>query len=300
MHKFFPVSFLTFLLAISFLLPVHDVSAETSASGMIRSVISPVFATQKETHNYNYVVCKGAVASAKPSFFARLLAAVGITQSLPAQKLAESSAGCGVWGIIGKVTNSMWSCIPSNVSSTCSNETSKRTDTVYYGAKYTERYGVTFCTITHIYKKGLGTITHSCLGSRTPAPSTTKVTYPPVVDASGIGSYSGSSLISANMRDSFSVTESIESMLTVYPMSGSDYTVPISVTLSQARFNNETKEFNYKSVPCTSITVAGKTLDKNCQTVISVPRNSSVNVTPKAPVPYYTYSVFVSGAITEK
>lgn len=318
MRKFFLSFILIFILAVSFLVPVHNVLAEARAD------IRTVSATQKLTHNYSYVVCPGSVATAKPSFFERLLAAVGIARALPAQKLAEGSADCNVWGIVKKVTDSSWSCSPVVSQSfefgapvICLNEKAKSSETSNFSPKYVESYGITSCTQTHTYTHNytnnngfftsqvpVGTITRSCAGPRALPPTTTKVTYPPTVDASGIGSYSGSSLISANMRDSFSATESLQSLLTALPLggteSGTTYSVPISVALSQMVFNAKTNTFDYVPVSCTSITVAGRALNKYCGTTISVPIGTSVYVTPKAPVPYYTYSVFVNGAITEK
>ena len=223
-----------------------------------------------------------------------------------------------------KVTNSNWSCSPVvrqsgefGAAVICLNEKAKKSETSNYSPEYAKTYGITSFTSTHTYshdytnyngvfvsKEPVGTITNSWTGPKAPPQSTTKVIYPPTVDATGIGSYSGSLLISPNMRDSFSATESFQSVLTVLPMGGSEsgttYSVPISVALSQVVWNGKTNEFNYISVPCTKIMVAGKALDQYCKTIILVPINNSVYVTPTAPVPYYTYSVFVSGAITEK
>ena len=311
MRKFIPSFIFTFALAVSFLAPVQNVSAAIS-NPSIKANISTVSAKQILVHNYGYDVCPGGkIASAKSSFFDRLLAFVGITRPLPAQKLAESSADCGVLDITSRVSESRWFCIPriifnataKNSFSCSSDEYSKRSDKIIFSSKYIDRYGLISCTTNHIYANPLGTIATSCYGPKAPPSSTWKVTYPPSVDISGNGSYGGKLLVSAIIRDSFYLAESLQTMLTIFPEtganSGSTYRVPIGVTLTRAVFNGETKEFDYAPVPCTSITVAGKALDKNCQTTITM-EIGSVNVTPTAPVPYYIYSVFVSGAITEK
>src|SRR3989338_6921992 len=131
MRKFISSFVFTFVLAISFLVPIQNVSAETTASSDIFANISPVSMTRKETHYYSYVVCPGSVAFAQPSFFTRLLAAVGINKA-STQKLAEGSTDCDVKSITSKVTNLSWSCIPS----TEWYDASKRGNVIQIGRKF--------------------------------------------------------------------------------------------------------------------------------------------------------------------
>lgn len=317
MPKFIPSFIFTVILAISFLASVPNVLAETTDPN-IKANISSVSMTQKVTHNYSYVTCPGSVASVQPSFFARLLSAVGITGSLSVPRLADSSADCDVGGVISKVTNSSWSCTPGTemyqegegiyVSMRrrfiCSDEKAKQSETISFSPKYVERYGIVSCTNTHIYEKSAGTITNVCTGPKALPPSTTKVSFPPNIDINGIGFLRGRTLIGPNLQDYFTVSESVQSMLTLYPFGGSysgdfSYRVPIGVILQQGVFNGKTGEFDLVPVKCATIKVAGSYLNTSCQTTVSATLGS-MTITPSAPVPYYIYSEYVSGAITEK
>ena len=315
MRKFFPSFILAFVLAVSFLAPIQSVFAINDVRNLQAGVF-PVTAKKTQTSNYGYICPK--VAFAQPSFFNRLLAAIGITQSLPTRKLAESTVGCGDWGVVAQKINSKWDCnlrfqlLPGTTYNTlrCVSANYERSDTKTFGSAYAAKYGITSCTTTHIYKTDasdvllFGVIANSCTGPKAPPPSTMKVSFPPNVDVIGIGSFLGR-LWFGNLIEDFSVTESGQAFLGVWDTSGANWSgstiqVPISVALVQLVLNPKINEFDYVPVPCTKITVAGKALDKNCQTTITMSGIGTIDVTPKAPVRYYTYSVFVSGAITEK
>lgn len=314
MQKFLPSFILAFVLAVSFLAPVHDVLAESLVT-TFRANIFPVSVTKKQTSNYGYICPQ--VALAQLSFFNRLLAVVGITRSLPVQNLAEAT-GCGEPGVITKAINAKWNCTVQTYKDTdgqriygCVNDNYSKSDKKTFSSARATTYGITSCTETHVYVNGTGTVTNSCAGPKAQPPSITKVNYPPEVDVNGIGSFRGRWLVGTNLVEDFSVTESVKTYLAawhanrVWDMYGTlvpGYAlyVPISVSLTQLVLNPKTNEFNYVPVSCTKITVAGKALDKNCRATLWVREDSPVDVTPTAPVPYYIYSVFVSGAVTEK
>ncbi len=316
MRKFIPSFILAFALAVSFLVPVRSVFAIGDVSNLRASVFT-LRATKTQTSNYSYTCPK--VALAQLSFFTRLLAAIGITQSLPTQKLAESTVGCGDWGVIAQKIDSKWGCTmrfrkysAGNNTVECVDDDYRKDDKKTFGSAYAAKYGVTSCTTDHIYKTDFNkvgifsVIINLCQGPKAPPSSTTKVTYPPDVDIAGIGSFRGR-LLFGNLIEDFSVTESGQTVLAVWDRFGVQwpgsttfkFRVPIQVALTQLVLNPKTNEFNYVSVPCTKITVAGKALDKNCQMAFEIYGTGQIDVTPKAPAPYYIYSVFVNGAITE-
>jgi len=315
MRKFILGFILTFVLAVSFLVPVRSVFAKDDVRNLRASIFTTT-AKKTQTSNYSYTCPK--VAIAQPSFFTRLLAAIGITQSLPYRKLAESTVGCGDWGVIAQKIVSQWSCTiqlqkysEDYYAFECVDSDYRKSDKKTFGSAYAARYGVTSCTTDHIYTSNLrgatifSVIVNLCNGPKAPPSSTTKVTFPPNVDVVGTGSFRGR-LLFGDLIENFSVTESSSTYLGVWDtlnggtQSNSTIQVPISVSLVQLVLNKQTNEFDYVPVSCTKITVAGKSLDKNCQTTITRPGAGTVNVTPSAPVPYYAYIVFVSGAITEK
>ena len=305
MRKFFPNFIIVFVLAVSFLAPVQSVFANGNVSTLRASVFT-LMANQTQTSNYSYTCPK--VALTQPSLFNRLLAAIGITQSLPTRKLAESTVGCGDWGVISQKIDSRWSCTlrlrkysADNYAFECVDDNYSKSDKRTFGSGYAARYGVTSCTTTHIYKSNFNNaslfsvIINSCVGPKALPSTTTKVTFPPNVDIVGTGSFRGR-LLFGDLIEDLSVTESGSAYLGVWDTfigmrSNFPIQVPIDVALVQLVLNTKTNQFDYVPVPCTSITVAGTALDKNCQTKVTMSGTGFVDVTPKALVPYYIYSV---------
>ena len=149
--------------------------------------------------------------------------------------------------------------------------------------------------ITHTYKiypiisegKTGGSISNLCSGATSQADS------PPYIPVNPAIGHFNAVWKGENFIENYAVSENSRSQLTVNGVSKNTYKVTVTASAEQMIYDAKSRLFNYVPIPCKSLRVNGKKQDKDCRVILTAHGPvATFDITPKAAVSYYAYSVF--------
>ncbi len=165
-----------------------------------------------------------------------------------------------------------------------------RTDT----STRSSRYGGGTCQISHTFFKDSHGESSGRVDYSDPCNQySTDTNEPPEIPINQTkGSFTAKFKPSSSSFENFSISEDSKMKLVFNGNPNKIYSITLTASAQSIEYNNKTRLIEYKEIPCSSITVAGKKLNKSCQTTLEARGQvATFDVTPMTSSKYYSYLV---------